>query len=69
MSDTKQRANRRQNSANSGAGNAVYGLGFIGALVYFFGQAETFWEYLLAVLQAIVWPALLVYSAFRGLAG
>jgi len=43
------------------ASEAVYGLGFIGAAVYFIQQANTFWMGVLGVLKAIVWPALMVY--------
>lgn len=50
-------------------GGAVYGLGMIGALVYFLGSAESGWDYVLALGKAIVWPALLVYRAFRVLGG
>jgi hypothetical protein len=35
-------------------GNAVYGLGLIGALVFFWQQADSFGEYLLAILKALV---------------
>ena len=42
-------------------GDAVYGLGFIGAAVYFIQQAPTFWIGVFGVLKAIVWPALIVY--------
>lgn len=48
-------------------GDAVYALGLIGAIVYFWQQADTFWEYVLAVLKALVWPAFLVYEAFQAL--
>lgn len=48
---------------------AVYGLGFIGAAVYFISHAATFWMGLLGVLKAILWPAFLVYEAFKHLAG
>jgi hypothetical protein len=44
---------------------AVYGLGFIGAAVYFIGQAATFWAGVLGFLKALVWPAFLVYEALR----
>lgn len=47
----------------SSGGGAVYGLGFIGALVYFVQHANTFWQVVLGVLQAVVWPAILVYKA------
>lgn len=56
-------------SAGSGGGNAVYALGLIGALVWFWQQAESFGGYVVAVLKALVWPAFLVYEAFRGLVG
>jgi hypothetical protein len=48
-------------------GGAVYGLGIIGALVYFVGRAETPGDYALAVGKAVMWPALLVYLALRKL--
>ncbi len=41
---------------------AVYGLGFIGAAVYFIQQAPSFWAGVLGFLKAIVWPALVVYK-------
>ena len=45
-----------------GASNGVYGLGFIGALIYFIQQATTFWIAVLGVLKALVWPAILVFK-------
>jgi hypothetical protein len=50
-----------------GGGNAVYGLGFIGAAVYFIGHAGTFWLGVLGFLKALVWPAFLVYWALIAL--
>lgn len=41
---------------------AVYGLGFLGAVVYFIQHAATFWMAVLGIVKAIFWPALLVYS-------
>lgn len=46
-------------------GGAVYGLGMIGALVYFVGTSKGGSDYALAVGKAIVWPAIMVYRAFR----
>ncbi len=43
----------------------VYGLGFIGALVYFIQHATTFGLGVLGVLKAIVWPALVVYKVLE----
>ncbi len=48
-----------------GGASAVYGLGFIGAAVYFIGHAATFWMGVLGFLKALVWPAFLVYRAFE----
>ena len=38
-----------------------------GALVYFWQQADRFWEYLLAVVQGLFWPAFMVYEVFKAL--
>jgi hypothetical protein len=52
----------------SGPASAVYGLGFIGAAVYFIGHANSFWIGVLGFFKAIVWPAIMVYQAFAFLA-
>jgi hypothetical protein len=48
-------------------GGAVYGLGLIGALVWYWRQAEKPGDHLRAVLKALVWPAFLSYKAFATL--
>ena len=53
---------------NASAG-AVYGLGLIGAAIYFISIATSFWMGVLGFLKAIVWPAFLIYEAFKQLAG
>lgn len=47
---------------HTAVGGGVYGLAFIGALVYFLQQADSFWMGVLGILQAMVWPAILVYK-------
>ena len=47
------------------SGNAVYGLGFIGAAIYYISTATGFWMGVLGVLKAIVWPAFFVYGALK----
>jgi hypothetical protein len=42
--------------------SAVYGLGLIGAAVYYISHATNFWMGVLGFLKAIVWPAFLVYQ-------
>ncbi len=44
-----------------GASGAVYGLGFIGAAVYYIQHAPTFAAVVVGFLKALVWPALLIY--------
>ncbi|QNN52443.1 hypothetical protein [Nocardioides mesophilus] len=57
------------NSSGAAAGGgAIYGLGMFGAWFYFWQQADTFWEYVWAVVQGIVWPAFMVYDVFTALA-
>jgi amino acid permease len=52
---------------HSGPAGAVYGLGFIGAAIYFIAKATGFWMGVLGFLKAIVWPAFLVYGALKSL--
>ncbi len=49
--------------------SAVYGLGLIGAAVYFISTATSFGMGVLGFLKALVWPAFLIYQAFQFLAG
>lgn len=46
------------------SGGAVYGLGLIGAAIYFIQHAGTFGEGVLGLLKALVWPAFLTYHLF-----
>ena len=52
-----------------GGGDAVYGLGLIGALVFYIQQADSFWAGVLGILKALVWPAFVVYDILKFLAG
>ena len=56
--------NRIHHNAHSGA---VYGLGLIGAAVYFISKATGFWMGVLGFGKALVWPALLIYEACKSL--
>jgi len=44
------------------SGGGVYCLGFIGAVIYYIQTATGFWNGVLGVLKALVWPAFLVYK-------
>ncbi len=62
---SESRKNRRYHPGNQAG--AVYGLGFIGACVYYFSTATTFWIGVLGFLKAMVWPAFLVFEAMKAL--
>jgi hypothetical protein len=48
-----------------GASEAVYGMGLIGAWIYFIGHATTFWLGVLGIFKGIVWPAMVVYELLK----
>ena len=56
-----------KNIQNGGTSSAVYGLGLIGAAIYFISTATRFWMGVLGFLKAIVWPAFLVYEALKAI--
>jgi hypothetical protein len=62
-----QKASKGRQAAPSG--DAVYGLGMIGAWVYFWRRADTNGDRALGLLKGLVWPAFLVYEAFSAVAG
>jgi len=51
----------------SAPASAVYGIGFIGAAIYYISIATSFWVGVLGFLKALVWPAFLVYEALKSL--
>lgn len=57
----------RKEMQSSGPAGAVYGLGLIGAAVYYISVATSFWMGVIGFLKAIVWPAFLVYEALKNL--
>jgi hypothetical protein len=56
-----------KNHTCNATGGAVYGLGFIGAAVYYIGAATSFGAGLVGFLKAMVWPAFLVFDALKAL--
>lgn len=56
--------NVAQNTAQCGA---VYGLGMIGAFVYYITNAANFGDGVWGIVKAIVWPALMVYELMGSL--
>lgn len=54
--------NEVKSNASSGA---VYGLGFIGAAIYFISHSVGFWMGVVGFFKALVWPAFMVYEVFK----
>ena len=50
-----------------GPNHTVYGMGFIGAVIYYISHATGFWMGVLGLVKAIFWPAFLVYEALKAL--
>ncbi len=51
--------------SKNGVSGAVYGLGFVGALIYYIQHSSGLIPILWGILKAVVWPAMLVYRALE----
>ncbi len=47
------------------SGGAFYGIGFIGALIYFLQHATSFVDGVVGVVMAIFWPGVFAYKIFE----
>ena len=63
----RRRARWGTTTGAAAGGGAIYGLGVFGAWVYFWQQADAFWEYAYAIFQGLFWPAYMVFQAFDAL--
>jgi hypothetical protein len=57
---------KKEYSGNA-SGGAIYGLGLIGAAVYFISHATGFWMGVIGFLKALVWPAFLIFELMKHL--
>jgi hypothetical protein len=53
---------KKMNVKVQGGSDTVYGLGLIGAWVYYIGRATTTEEKVKGFFKAFAWPAILVYE-------
>lgn len=51
-----------KNQAGSGA---IYGLGLLGALVYFLQHATSFLDGIIGIFKAIFWPGVVLYKVLE----
>jgi hypothetical protein len=59
-----QQENPKTMTRQGGGSDTVYGIGLIGAWVYYFRRATTNQERIQAFFKGLVWPAFLVYELF-----
>ena len=50
---------------NCGSGGVVYGLGFVGAFIYYIVSTTGFWAGVVGFFKALVWPAFLVFELMK----
>lgn len=55
--------------AYNGGLAGVYGLGFLGAALFYLQTATTLSMDVVGVAKALIWPAVLVYSALKAFGG
>ncbi len=50
---------------HQGGGSAIYGIGILGALVYYLQHATTFLMGLIGIFKAIFWPGVILYKVLE----
>jgi hypothetical protein len=65
VTDNEMTKRHKRMTGQHSGGDMVYILGWLGAIVYYFQQADTFSQYILGLLKAIVWPAIMVYQLLK----
>ncbi len=64
LTPTEQEGKKIVMKYHGGSSDTVYGLGLIGAWVYYIGRASTFQQGLVGFFKGLFWPAFLVYELF-----
>ena len=52
-------------SSSCGMSGSIYGVGLIGAVVYYIQTATGFWDGVVGCLKALVWPGFVVYEVLK----
>jgi hypothetical protein len=55
----------RKGMVDNGLLGGIYGMAFLGGLVYYIQHAETIWAGVLGVLKALFWPGVLMYKVLE----
>jgi hypothetical protein len=62
---TTQAEDKKMKMQYQGGSDAVYGLGMIGAWVFYIGRATNFREGVIGFFKGLFWPAFLVYELLK----
>lgn len=65
LNPTEQEDRKIKVQYHGGSSETVYGLGLIGAWVYYISRATTFQQGVLGFFKGILWPAFLVYGLLK----
>ena len=56
---------RRIKMEHSGMWGSIYGMAFLGGVIYYLQHATSFWGGVLGVIKAIFWPAVVIYKVLE----
>jgi hypothetical protein len=59
---SEQEDKKMKVKVQGGSSDTVYGMGLIGAWVYYIGRATTFEERMIGFFKGLFWPAFLVHE-------
>jgi len=65
LNPTEQEDRKIKVQYHGGSSETVYGLGLIGAWVYYISRATTFQQGVVGFFKGILWPAFLVYELLK----
>jgi hypothetical protein len=65
ITPTKKELQKPNVVVRGGGADSVYGIGLIGAWVYYFKRATTTQERVQAFFKGLFWPGFLVYDLFE----
>jgi len=65
INSIKQKEKQKCTHYHGGGSEAVYGLGLIGAWIYYIGHATTFLEGVIGFLKGLFWPGFMVYELLQ----
>jgi hypothetical protein len=65
MANEKSATKQVKTIVNNNGSGAIYGIGVLGALVYYLQNATSFWEGLIGIFKAIFWPGVILYEVLK----